>query len=168
MGIFKKLFGKPEKAPVFNGNQLYAPMKGRTVPLVDVPDPTFADGLLGNGIAIIPTDGRVCSPADGVVENILDSGHACALTSSTGLEILIHVGLNTVELKGGPFRIHCKKGDTVRKGQLLFEADLNAIQAAGLPIITPVVVCNWEDYPAFNTVTGKNVTPDDIIIEVRD
>ena len=84
MRILSKLFKKPEKAPVFNGNQLYAPMNGRTVPLSEVPDPTFAAELLGKGIAIIPTDGRVLSPVDGVVETMLDSGHACALTSNPG------------------------------------------------------------------------------------
>lgn len=166
MGIFSKLFKKPEEAPAFNGNQLYAPMNGRAVPLSEVPDPTFAEELMGKGIAIIPTDGRVLSPVDGVVETMLDSGHACALTSSTGVEILIHLGLETVGLHGAPFRIHCKNGDAVRKGQLLFEADLDAIKAAGLPIISPVLVCNSDDYPALRTVTGKDVTNSDVIIDV--
>ena len=166
MGILSKLFKKPEEAPAFNGNQLYAPMNGRTVPLSEVPDPTFAEELMGKGIAIIPTDGRVLSPVDGVVETMLDSGHACALTSSTGVEILIHVGLETVGLHGAPFRIHCKNGDTIRKGQLLLEADLDAIKAAGLPIITPVLVCNTDDYTTFETFEGKDVTNDDIVISV--
>lgn len=166
MGFFSKLFGKSEKAPAFNGNQLYAPLNGKAVPVTEVPDPTFAEGLLGNGIAIIPTDGKIYSPVDGKVETMFDTGHACALTSDTGVEILIHVGLETVGLNGAPFTIHCKNGDTVKKGQLLFEADLAAIQAAGLPIITPVLVCNSDDYPTFNTTTGKDVTNDDIIIEV--
>ena len=166
MGFFSKLFGKSEKAPAFDGNKLYAPLNGKAVPVTEVPDPTFAEGLLGNGIAIIPTDGKVCSPVDGTVETMFDTGHACALTSTTGVEILIHVGLETVGLNGAPFKIHCKNGDTVKKGQLLFEADLAAIQAAGLPIITPVLVCNSDDYPTFETVTGKDVTNDDVVISV--
>ena len=166
MGFFSKLFGKSEKAPAFDGNKIYAPVSGKAVPVTEVPDPTFAEGLLGNGIAIIPTDGKIYSPVDGTVGTMFDTGHACALTSTTGVELLIHVGLETVGLNGAPFTIHCKDGDTVKKGQLLFEADLAAIQAAGLPIITPVLVCNSDDYATFETMVGKDVTNDDIVISV--
>lgn len=164
MGFFNKLFGKAEKPPVFDGNKLYAPMKGKTIPLTEVPDPTFAEDLLGKGLAIIPTDGRVFSPVDGTVETMIDTGHSVCLKSNTGVEILIHVGLETVRLNGAPFTVRCKNGDTVRKGQLLFEADLAAIQAAGLPIITPVLVCNDRDYTTIETAVGRDVTVDDIII----
>ena len=166
MGFFNKLFAKAEKAPSFDGNKVYAPLNGKTVPITIVPDPTFAEGLLGNGVAIVPTDGKVCSPVDGVVETMFDTGHAVCLKSTTGVEILIHVGLETVGLNGAPFTIHCNNGDKVRKGQLLLEADLNAIKAAGLSIITPVLVCNSDDYPTFETIIGKDVTNDDIIISV--
>ena len=97
---------------------------------------------------------------------MFDTGHAVCLKSTTGVEILIHCGLETVGLGGAPFTIHCKNGDTVKKGQLLFEADLAAIQAAGLPIITPVLVCNTDDYATFETFEGKDVTNDDIVISV--
>ena len=166
MGFFSKLFGKSEKAPAFDGNKLYAPVSGKTVSITEVPDPTFAEGLLGNGIAILPTDGKILSPVDGVVETMFDTGHAVCLKSVTGVEILIHVGLETVGLNGAPFKLHCKNGDKVKKGQLLFEADLAAIQAAGLPIITPVLVCNTDDYATFDTVIGKDVTNEDIVISL--
>ena len=166
MGFFSKLFGRSEKAPAFDGNKIYAPLNGKAVPITDVPDPTFAEGLLGNGIAIIPADGKVYSPFDGTVGTMFDTGHACALTSTTGVEILIHVGLETVGLNGEPFTILCKDGDTVKKGQLLCEADLAAIEAAGLPIITAVLGCNTDDYPTFDTFVGKDVTNDDIVISV--
>ena len=116
MGFFDKLFGKSEK---INGNHIYAPLAGQVVAITEVPDPTFAEGLLGNGVAIIPADGKVCSPVDGTVETMFDTGHAVCLKSSAGAEILIHVGLETVGLNGAPFKIHCKNGDTVKKGQLL-------------------------------------------------
>ncbi len=166
MGLFNKLFGKPEQAPAFDGNKLYAPMNGKAVPITEVPDPTFAECLLGNGIAIIPTDGKIYSPVDGTVETMFDTGHAACLKSSTGVEILIHVGLETVGLHGAPFTLYCKNGDAIKKGQLLFEADLDAIQAAGLPIISPVLVCNTDDYTSFEYVTGQDVTNDDVIISV--
>ena len=97
---------------------------------------------------------------------MFDTGHAVCLKSTTGVEILIHCGLETVGLNGAPFTIKCKNGDTVKKGQLLYEADLAAIQAAGLPIITPVLVCNSDDYTTFDVVTGQDVTNDDVIISV--
>ena len=166
MGFFSKLFGKSEKAPAFDGNKLYAPLNGKAVPITEVPDPTFAEGQLGNGIAIIPTDGKIVSPVDGTVETMFDTGHAVCLKSSAGAEILIHVGLETVGLNGAPFKIHCKNGDTVKKGQLLVEADLEAIKAAGLPVITPVLVCNSDEYAAFKTNIGKAVTNADVVIEL--
>ena len=166
MGLFNKLFGKPEQAPAYDGNKLYAPMNGKAVPITEVPDPTFAECLLGNGIAIIPTDGKIYSPVDGTVETMFDTGHAACLKSSTGVEILIHVGLETVGLHGAPFTLYCKNGDAIKKGQLLFEADLDAIKEAGLPIISPILVCNTDDYTSFEYVTGQDVTNDDVIISV--
>ena len=165
MGIFDKLFGKSGAAKRPDSNTIFAPMSGKVVPITEVPDPTFAEGLLGDGIAIIPTDGKVYSPVDGTVDTMFDTGHACSLTSSTGVEILIHVGLETVGLNGAPFTVHCKNGDQVKKGQLLWEADLKAIEAAGLPIITPVLVCNSDDYTSFEKFTG-DVTNNDVVIKV--
>ncbi len=165
MGFFDKLFGKTDNA-TFDGNNLYAPLTGKVVPLSEVPDPTFAEGMLGNGVAIIPTAGKVLSPVDGVVDMMFETGHAVSLTSNTGVEILIHVGLETVGLNGAPFKIHVKNGEKIKKGQLLMEADLAAIEKAGLKTITPVVVCNTDDYPTFKTNVGKDVTNDDMVIEL--
>ena len=159
MGFFKKLFGKPV-------DSLYAPLAGKTVPLSEVPDPTFAEGMLGNGIAIEPSEGKVYAPCDATVDMMFDTGHAVSLVADFGAEILIHVGLETVGLNGGPFTVHVANGDKVKKGQLLIEVDLDAVKAAGLPTVTPVLVCNTDDYSTFNTFAGKNVTNDDAIIEL--
>ena len=164
MGIFSKLFGgKSEK---INPNHIYAPMAGQAVAITEVPDPTFAEGMLGNGIAIQPTDGTVCSPVNGTVDMMFDTGHAVSLVSDAGAEILIHVGLETVGLNGAPFTVKVKSGDKVKKGQVLMIADLEAIKAAGLPTITPVLVCNPDDYTTFNTTVGTAVTNDDVVIEL--
>ena len=163
MGLFDKLFGKGEKV---NDNHIYAPLTGKVVPISEVPDPTFAEGMLGNGIAIIPTDGKVYAPCNGKVETMFSTGHAVALSTAGGAELLIHVGLETVGLNGAPFTIHVADGDEVKKGQLLFEANLEMIQEAGLPIITPVVVCNSDDFAKFDTVVGKDVTNADVAIEL--
>ena len=163
MGFFSKLFAKKE---VFDGSHLYAPLNGKAVPISEVPDPTFSEGMLGNGIAIIPTDGKVYAPGDATVETMFTTGHAVSLSTPNGAELLIHVGLETVGLNGAPFTVHVKDGDKVTKGQLMFEADLDAIQAAGLPIITPVLVCNSDDFSTFNVTTGKDVTNADVVIEM--
>lgn len=159
MGFFEKLFGK-------SMDGLCAPMAGKVVPITEVPDPTFAEGMLGNGIAIIPTEGKVYAPCDATVDMMFTTGHAVSLVADFGAEILIHVGLETVSLEGKPFTIHAANGDTVKKGQLLIEADLEAITAAGLPIITPMVICNTDVYPKFKTYTGKDVTNADTVIEL--
>ena len=157
MGFFKKLFGK-------NTDDFYAPMAGKAVPITEVPDPTFAEGMLGNGIAIEPADGKVYAPCDATVDMMFTTGHAVSLVADCGAEILIHVGLETVSLEGKPFTVHVANGDKVKKGQLLLEADLEAIKAAGLPIITPMLICNTDDYPTFNTFVNKAVTNDDVVI----
>ena len=159
MGFFKKLFGK-------NTDDFYAPMAGKAVPISEVPDPTFAEGMLGNGIAIEPSEGKVYAPCDATVDMMFTTGHAVSLVADCGAEVLIHVGLETVSLEGKPFKVYAASGDKVKKGQLLMEVDLDAVKAAGLPIITPMVICNTDEYPTFNTIVGKNVTNDDVVIEL--
>ena len=159
MGFFKKLFGKKT-------DDLYAPMAGKAVPITEVPDPTFAEGMLGNGIAIEPADGKVYAPCDATVDMMFTTGHAVSLVADNGAEVLIHVGLETVSLEGKPFTVHVANGDKVTKGQLLIEVDLEAVKAAGLPTITPMLICNTDDYPTFNTIVGKSVTNNDVVIEL--
>ena len=159
MGFFKKLFGKKT-------DNFYAPMAGKAVPISEVPDPTFAEGLLGNGIAIEPSEGKVYAPSDATVDMMFTTGHAVSLVADCGAEVLIHVGLETVSLEGKPFKVYAASGDKVKKGQLLMEVDLDAVKAAGLPIITPMLICNTDEYPTFNTIVGKNVTNDDVVIEL--
>ena len=159
MGFFDKLFGKKLEG-------IYAPIAGKAVAITEVPDPTFAEGMLGNGIAIEPTDGKVYAPCDATVDMMFDTGHAVSMTTESGIEILVHVGLETVGLEGKPFTVHVQNGDKVKKGQLLIEADLEAIKAAGLPTITPVLICNTDDYPTFKTHVGPAVTNADLVIEL--
>ena len=163
MGLFDKLFGKKEE---INPNHVYAPLAGETVAISEVPDPTFSSGAMGNGIAIKPTDGKVCSPVNGTVDMMFDTGHAVTLVSDNGIEILIHVGLETVGLNGAPFQVKVQNGQKVKQGDILMIADLDAIKAAGLPTITPVLICNTDDYTTFNTTTGKAVTNADVVIEL--
>ena len=159
MGFFSNLFNK-------SLDTLCAPVSGKSVPVREVPDPAFSQGLLGNGIAILPSEGKVYAPCSAVVETLFETGHAVSLATDFGAEILIHVGLETVMLKGEHFSVHCKNGDKVKKGDLLIEFDLEAVKAKGLNTITSLLVCNSSDFGTFNTKVGRDVTNSDVVIEM--
>ena len=110
-GKLKNLFSQP-------GITIASPVSGTVVPLTEVPDPTFAQGILGPGAAVQPSEGRIVAPANGTVDMMFDTGHAVSMTTSEGAELLIHVGIDTVSLKGQHYTAKCKSGDTVRKGGL--------------------------------------------------
>ena len=165
MGFFKKLFSKNDEQNSMN--QIFSPVAGQAVPLAAVPDITFSEGLLGSGVAIVPDDGKVCAPCNATVDMVFTTGHAVTLVADNGAEILIHVGLETVELRGKYFTIHVKNGQSVKKGQLMIEVDLDGIKAAGLNTITPVLVCNCDDFAAFCVNTGKSVSTSDVIITLN-
>ena len=148
------------------GNLIYAPCKGRVVPLAEVPDPVFADKVLGDGFAVIPEDGRIYAPADGEVAMVFDTLHAITLTSSSGTEILIHIGLDTVTLKGAPFTAHVAAGDQVKKGDLLMDVDLDKITGAGLNTVTPVLICNTDDYEKISLKKEGEVSLDEAVLSI--
>lgn len=163
--MFKSLKG------IFGGKNeqaytLGAPAKGKAVPLSEVNDPTFADGLLGQGAAVIPSEGKIYAPVDGTVGMMFETKHAVSLSTEYGAEILVHVGLDTVELKGKFYEGHVKAGDTVKAGDLLISFDIDQVKAAGYDVITPVLVCNTDDYASVEGVTGSDVVPGDTIIKI--
>ncbi|MBW4085743.1 beta-glucoside-specific PTS transporter subunit IIABC [Paenibacillus sp. S150] len=123
-----------------------SPLKGEVIALSEVKDEAFSTGALGKGIAIEPSEGKVLSPVDGVLTSLFSSGHAIGITSDHGVDILIHVGKDTVKLKGKYFTPRVKQGDAVKKGDLLMEFDLEAIRAAGFILTTPVIVSNSGNY----------------------
>ena len=122
------------------------PMDGKLIPLGEVADETFASGVLGAGVALEPTDGTVYAPFDGTVETLLDSHHAIGLRSTDGVELLVHIGRDTVALNGQHFTAFVKVGDSVKKGQRLLVCDLDAVRAAGYDITTPVIVTNTDEF----------------------
>ena len=127
-------------------NVVDAPLNGKAIPLTEVPDETFAKGILGLGAAIEPCEGKVVAPADGTVETIFDTKHAIGLSLKSGAEILIHVGINTVELGGEGYQAFVKEGDNVKKGQTLITFDMDFIKSKGYNLVTPVIVTNADDY----------------------
>ncbi|EHS57177.1 beta-glucoside-specific PTS transporter subunit IIABC [Paenibacillus sp. Aloe-11] len=123
-----------------------SPLKGEVKPLSEVTDEAFSTGALGKGVAIEPSEGKVVAPVDGVLTSLFSSGHAIGITSDHGVEVLIHVGKDTVKLKGQHFYPKVKQGDAVKKGQLLMEFDMEAIKEAGYVLTTPVIVANTANY----------------------
>ncbi|HBS3675170.1 PTS beta-glucoside transporter subunit IIABC [Klebsiella quasipneumoniae subsp. similipneumoniae] len=143
-------------APV-SANDILAPMSGSVIALDQVPDSTFASGLLGRGVAIIPAVGKVIAPFPGEVASLFQTKHAIGLQSDSGIELLIHVGIDTVKLDGVPFTAHVKEGDRVQAGDLLIEFDRQAILDAGYDLATPIIISNSDDYREIDTVVPSAV-----------
>lgn len=139
------------------GVSIAAPVNGKMVPLKEVPDPVFADGIMGEGIAIDPEEGKIFAPFDGTVTTLFPTGHAIGLTSNEGLELLIHIGMDTVKLDGKHFEKKVADGDTVKKGDLLIEVDLDAVKAEGYSVITPVIICDPKEYTGNKFTEEKEI-----------
>lgn len=138
-----------------SANEISAPIVGKVIPMEEIPDQVFASGVMGVGFGIIPTIGKVYAPFDGECQTVFDTKHALGLVSENGVEVLIHVGLETVNLEGKPFKAHVNSGDAIKKGQLLLEFDIDAIKAAGCKIETPVLVTNADNFDSIKVENNK-------------
>lgn len=145
---------------------VYAPITGKSVELKEVDDGVFSQEILGQGVAIIPEEGKVYAPIDGTVSALLDSNHAIGITSTGGAEILIHVGIDTVQLDGRYYSPKVEQGQQVKKGDLILEFDLEAIKKEGYPVITPIIVTNSADFADVLGITGKSVKSGDALIKL--
>ena len=143
-----------------------SPIKGEVKALSEITDEAFSSGAMGKGIAIEPSEGKVYSPVDGVLTSLFSSGHAIGVTSNNGVDILIHVGKDTVKLKGKHFTAKVAQGDTVKKGQLLMEFDMAAIKEAGYTLTTPVIVSNTANYLDVIETDKKTVDLQDDLLTV--
>ncbi|HIT40868.1 MAG TPA: PTS glucose transporter subunit IIA [Candidatus Caccovicinus merdipullorum] len=161
LGGLKKLFGGT------GGDFIYAPAAGKAIPMSQVNDPTFSQEILGKGVAIEPSEGRITAPADGKITMVFDTKHAISMTTLSGAELIIHVGLDTVQLKGKYFTAHVQAGDKVQAGDLLLEFDLEEIRKAGYQVTTPVIVCNTPSFPNMKCLSGMEVKAQDKIIELK-
>ncbi|URN97966.1 PTS beta-glucoside transporter subunit IIABC [Leclercia adecarboxylata] len=149
--------GATPVAAALGENDVLSPMSGSVLALDQVPDATFASGLLGQGVAIIPSDNKVIAPFAGEVASLFATRHAIGLLSDSGIEVLIHVGIDTVKLDGKPFTAHVKVGDKVQPGDLLLEFDRQAIIDAGYDLATPIIISNSDDYGAIVTLAATAV-----------
>lgn len=135
---------------------IYSPIKGQVVQLSKVSDPMFAEGMMGNGIAIVPKEGRVVSPVNGKVTAVFETKHAIGIISNEGAEILIHIGLDTVKLGGKFFDAKVRVGDSIKVGSLLVEFNLNEVKKAGYDVITPIIITNTSKYGEINFAANSD------------
>lgn len=162
MGL-KDLFKKADATPI-----LISPAEGKLISLSEVPDKAFSSGVLGKGCAIEPSKGEIHSPCNGTITAIQDTGHAVGISSNFDADILIHVGMDTVDMAGKGFKLHVKEGHKVKAGDLLITFNIEAIKAAGHPTITPIVVNNSDDFPNFKLTAeiGNNITIGSLLMEL--
>lgn len=146
---------------------LHSPLKGKCIALNEVNDPTFANELIGKGIAILPDEGKLYAPADGTVKTVFATKHAITMTSEAGADLILHVGLDTVKLDGKYFNVLVKDGDHVKAGDLLMEFDITAIKNEGYDVVTPMVVANYDQYE-FTCEKNKAVTVDDTVMILKE
>lgn len=144
-----------------------APMSGEVLPLEELKDEAFSSGVMGKGAGIEPSEGKVVSPVDGTVSTLFPTLHAVGITSDSGTEILIHVGMDTVQLDGEGFEAHVKQGDKVKKGQLLLDVDLKLLREKGYSTQTPVLVVNPDDMSEIQVTDQKQTDVNDDFITVH-
>jgi PTS system beta-glucosides-specific IIC component len=161
----------PAPAPVLDPNpnnryEIVSPMAGEVVELKEINDVTFAGEHMGKGIAIRPVSGRVVSPITGVVQTVYRTKHAIGLVTDDGVEMLIHIGQDTVQLKGQHFTAHVKDGDRVNAGDLIMEFDLQAIKDAGYETVTPIIITNTSDYLDVVPTKSASVNEKDKLLTV--
>ena len=149
-------------------NVLLSPIAGKVIPLSDVNDQTFAAGRLGQGVAIEPSGNKVVAPSDSKIEAIFPTGHALALHTKEGLDVLIHIGLDTVKLDGRHFNVKAEVGQTVKKGDVLIEFDRDAIQSEGYDVTAPILICNSVEYASIKGNVGDTVSELDQLITARE
>ncbi len=155
-----------ETKKTMNPFNLYSPMEGEVIPITEVPDPVFSEKMAGDGVAIVPSNGKIFSPVDGTVTTVFETLHAYGITSKEGIDILIHIGLETVTLGGKGFKALVKAGDSVKAGNPIAEVDLEYLKSQNLKTVSPVVICDGSDitldnleYPVYG-----DVKPGDIIL----
>lgn len=144
--------------------EILSPINGEVLPLANIPDEVFATEAMGKGIGIKPAEGRMTSPVNGTISTVFNTKHAIGIKSDKGAEILIHIGMDTVQLNGKYFTTHVNPGDKVSVGDLLVEFDIESIEKAGYAIVTPIIVTNSSEYAEIETKTNKNANQGDVLI----
>lgn len=161
MKIFNKLFKSKNKIV-----KIYSPLAGEVIDITEVPDPVFAEKMVGDGFAVIPKNGKVVAPLKGKIKEIFSTKHAIAIESSEGLEILIHIGLETVELEGEGFELKVSSGAFIEVGEELLNFDIDFLEKNNKEIISPIVITNYQEkIKKITKVSNAEISCGDLILE---
>ncbi|WJQ00339.1 PTS glucose transporter subunit IIA [Geobacillus stearothermophilus] len=158
--MFKKWFGKQQPKE----ETITAPLDGTIVPLEDVPDPVFAQNMMGDGIAIDPADGDVVAPVDGEIIQLFPTKHAIGLRSAAGVELLIHVGIDTVSMNGEGFTAYVKAGDRVKRGDRLLSVDLPLVREKAKSAVTPIIITNGDALESLEKKAGTSAAKGETVL----
>ena len=157
MGLFDNLFKKEEK-PTAEDNRIVAVCTGEFISPEKISDPVFAESKMGKTVAIEPTEGKICAPCNGILEVVFPTGHAFALRSEDGTGILVHIGVDTVNMRGDGFKTLKKQGEAVKAGETVVEIDLNKVKAAGHPATTMIIISEPAGDREYNYIEFGPVT----------
>ncbi|WP_029684758.1 PTS glucose transporter subunit IIA [Tatumella saanichensis] len=166
MGLFAKLFG--DKSDSTSGSvEIIAPLSGEIVNIEDVPDVVFAEKIVGDGIAIRPNGDKMVAPVDGTIGKIFETNHAFSIESDSGIELFVHFGIDTVELKGDGFRRIAAEGQKVKKGDVIIEFDLPLLEEKAKSTLTPVVISNMDEIHELVKLSGPVTAGETPVIRIK-
>ena len=165
MGLFDKLFGSKDAKAV--DVEIYAPLSGEIVNIEDVPDVVFSEKIVGDGIAIRPNDNKIVAPVDGVVGKIFETNHAFSMESKEGVELFVHFGIDTVELKGEGFTRIAQEGQSVKRGDVIIEFDLALLEQKAKSVLTPVVISNMDEISNIEKKSGEVLAGESLVLVLK-
>lgn len=166
MGLFD-IFKKKETKSAPEFEVIFSPLNGELVPLAEVNDPVFSSGALGKGVGIKPADGKVVAPVTGTVVSAFPTGHAFGIVTPAGAEVLVHIGINTVDLKGEGFTMQLSEGQQVQAGEAIGEFDIATIQEHGLEPTTMVIITNSDNYLTIDVEDTATVSHKDALLKLH-
>ncbi|WP_116473855.1 PTS glucose transporter subunit IIA [Zobellella maritima] len=168
MGLFDKLKKLvSDDSNETSGIEIYAPLSGEIVAIEDVPDVVFAEKIVGDGIAIKPSGNKMVAPCDGTIGKIFETNHAFSIESDSGLEMFVHFGIDTVELKGEGFTRIAQEGQQVKKGDTIIEFDLALLETKAKSTLTPVVISNMDEVKELHKLSGAVTLAEDLVFRVK-
>ncbi|HHF0978691.1 TPA: PTS glucose transporter subunit IIA [Haemophilus influenzae] len=165
MGLFDKLFGSKENKSV--EVEIYAPISGEIVNIEDVPDVVFSEKIVGDGVAVRPIGNKIVAPVDGVIGKIFETNHAFSMESKEGVELFVHFGIDTVELKGEGFTRIAQEGQSVKRGDTVIEFDLALLESKAKSVLTPIVISNMDEISCIVKKSGEVVAGESAVLALK-
>lgn len=165
MGFFAKLFGSKQSQAV--DVKIYAPLSGEIVSIEDVPDVVFSEKIVGDGVAISPTGDEIVAPVDGVIGKIFETNHAFSMESTEGVELFVHFGIDTVELKGEGFTRVAQEGQSVKRGDVILKFDLDLLKSKAKSVLTPIVISNMDEISHIEKRVGSVIAGETEVLSLK-